>query len=54
VPGWVRLLLELTLFASAAWGLVDAGAATAGWIFGLLTLFHYLISYDRISWLLKK
>lgn len=54
VPGWVRLLLELVLFASAAWGLLDAGAATAGWIFGAVTFVHYLLSCDRIAWLLKE
>jgi len=54
VPGVVRLLIEVIFFGFAIWGLFDVGATTAGWIFGALTLFHYLISYDRIAWLLKQ
>ncbi|MDP1546625.1 MAG: hypothetical protein Q8L87_11435 [Anaerolineales bacterium] len=38
----VRFLLELA-----------ALYAFAGWVFGSLTLLHYLLSYDRILWLLK-
>ena len=54
VSGIVRLLIEAIFFGFATWGLFDAGAITAGWIFGGLTLFHYIISYDRISWVLKQ
>jgi len=54
VRGWLRLLIELTFFAFATWGLFDAGAIKAGWIFGGIALVHYLISYDRIGWLLKQ
>jgi hypothetical protein len=54
VPGIVRLLIEVVFFGFAIWGLFDAGATTAGWIFGGITLFHYIISYDRIAWLLKQ
>jgi thiol:disulfide interchange protein len=54
VSGGVRLLIEIVFFGVAAWALFDSGAATAGWIFGGLALFHYSISYDRIGWLLKQ
>jgi len=54
VPGIVRLLMELVFFGFATWGLFDTGAVTTGWIFGGITLIHYVISYDRISWLLKQ
>jgi hypothetical protein len=54
VPGILRLLIEAIFFGFAVWGLFEAGAATAGWIIGALTLFHYVISYDRIGWLLKQ
>lgn len=53
VPGAVRLLLELTLFGSAAWALFRLNP-TYGWIFGAVTLVHYLLSYDRIVWLLER
>jgi len=54
VPGWLRLLLELALFGSGIWGLFDAGAMTAGWIFFGITFVHYLLSYDYVAWLLKR
>jgi hypothetical protein len=54
VPGWLRLLLELGLFVFATWGLLDAGAVTAAYVFGGVSLLHYLISYDRILWLLRR
>lgn len=54
VPGALRLVIEIVFFGFATWGLFEAGATTAGWIFGGITLLHYLISYDRIFWLLKQ
>ncbi len=54
VSGVVRFLIEIVFFGFAMWGPFEAGATTAGWVFGGLTLFHYLISYDRIAWLLKQ
>jgi hypothetical protein len=54
VPGWVRLLLELAFFGLAAWTLFAAGATTLGWIFGIVVLLHYAVSYDRIGWLLQQ
>ena len=54
VPGFVRLLLELGFFASATWALFAVGSTTLGWIFGAAVLIHYLISYDRIFWLVNR
>ena len=53
-PGIIRLLLELFLFAAATWMLRDLGYSTAWWIFGAIILIHYIISYDRVLWLLKQ
>lgn len=53
VPGWLRLLLELALFAAAVWALNASGATTAAVIFGLAVVIHYAISYDRMLWLLR-
>jgi hypothetical protein len=54
VPGILRLLLELLLFGFAAWCLYDAGLVLLANIFGIVVLVHYIISYDRIIWLLRK
>lgn len=53
-PGILRLFLELFLFATATWMLRDLAYDPAWWIFGLIVLIHYIISYDRVSWLLKQ
>jgi hypothetical protein len=53
VPGFVRLSLELIFFGSATWALFTFNPSYS-WIFGLVTLTHYLVSYDRIIWLLKR
>ena len=53
VPGLVRLLLELALFGFGVWGLLDAGATTWGLLLGGVVLLHYLISYDRVAWLIR-
>ena len=53
VPGFIRLLIELALFGSATLALFTLNP-TYGWIFGLVALLHYILSYDRIAWLLKQ
>lgn len=53
-PGTIRLLLELGLFILAVLMLLDLGYSMLGWIFGGIVLLHYLISYNRIAWLLKQ
>jgi len=53
-PGPIRLILELVLFGSAAWMLLDLDYSLIALIFGLTVTIHYIISYDRISWLLKQ
>ena len=54
VPGFLRLALELLLFGAGVWAFYAAGRSTWGLIFALVTLGHYLISYDRILWLVKQ
>jgi hypothetical protein len=53
VPGWLRLILELALFSFATWSLFQAGPSQMGLTFGVITLIHYILSYDRIGWLFK-
>ncbi len=54
VPGVVRLLIEVVFFSFATWGLFNVRATLAGWIFGGITLIHYLVSYDRLAWLVRQ
>jgi hypothetical protein len=53
VPGIVRLLLELFLFGAAVVGLFAAEHPRWALLLGGLTLLHYVLSYDRVLWLLR-
>ncbi len=52
--GWIRLVLEIALFAISCWMLYDLGYWQIALAYIIAILFHYIISYDRIMWLLKK
>jgi hypothetical protein len=54
VPGTLRLIIELVLFASGTWCLYISGQTTWSMIFAALAIAHYLVSYDRVLWLLKQ
>jgi hypothetical protein len=54
IPGVLRLLLELAVFTAGVWCCFAAGQSTWGWILGGAVLLHYILSYDRILWLLKQ
>ena len=54
VPGIVRLMLELAFFGLATWSLFATGLTNLGWIYGIAVLIHYIISYDRVMWLVRQ
>lgn len=54
IAGWLRLLLEIIFFVFGTWCLFSAGVEKAGWLFGISSLLHYIVSYDRILWLVKQ
>jgi len=54
VPGVIRLIIELAFFALATWALYDLGYSRMSIVFGVVAVLHYLVSYDRIIWLLKR
>jgi len=54
VPGVVRLLLELAVFGFAAWALYAAGSPVLAMAFALVVVIHYVVSYDRIAWLVRQ
>ncbi len=53
VTGPVRLVTELTVFSLAVALYAVAGRDTAASIMGLLVALHYMLSYDRVLWLLR-
>ncbi len=54
VSGFIRLILEIAFFALATIALFLIGSQTYAQIFGAVAIFHYLLSYDRIAWLLRQ
>ena len=54
VAGIVRLMVELAFFAVAAYALFFTGNEQLAWIFAGVIVIHYVISYDRIAWLLAQ
>ena len=54
VPGVVRVALEFALFGFAGWALFDIGATTLGWSFAAAVALHYVVSVERLVWLMGK
>jgi hypothetical protein len=54
VPGIVRLGVELSVFAFGTWALYNMGASRLSIAFGIVVVLHYIISYDRILWLMSQ
>ncbi|ULQ55189.1 YrdB family protein [Flavihumibacter rivuli] len=54
IPGWSRLLLETVFFGLAILLLWRSGAITPAKYFLFITLLHYIVSYDRIAWIIRQ
>ena len=52
--GFIRLIIELGVFGFAIWSLSDMEWNRISLIFGIVVLAHYIVSYDRVLWLLTK
>ena len=51
--GVIRFAIELAFFAFATWSLYDMGLIKVSLAFGIIVVLHYIISYDRVIWLLS-
>ncbi len=54
VPGIMRLVIEIAIFGFGAWALYDLEYTLLSLILGIAVIIHYIVSYDRIGWLIKK
>jgi hypothetical protein len=54
VAGYLRLGIEVLFFAFALWALTELNLTTYGLIFLILLVIHYVLSHDRMIWLLKQ
>ncbi len=53
-PGIIRFAIEIGFFACATWSLYDMGFNKVSLAFGIIVVLHYIISYDRIKWLMSQ
>lgn len=51
--GVIRFAIELVFFAFATWSLYDIGLNKVSLAFGIIVVLHYIISYDRVIWLMS-
>ena len=54
VPGIIRLAIELAFFSLATWALHNLEYTSLSWLLGSIVILHYLVSYDRVIWLIKQ
>lgn len=54
VPGFVRLVIEALFFACGGYALISLGHVTIGGTFIVVVIVHYMASFNRILWLLKR
>ena len=54
VPGFLRLLIELSVFTYAIWALYDLNYNRISMVLGLIVAIHYILSYDRVIWLIRQ
>ena len=53
VPGIIRLIFELGIFAFAVYCVLELGWILTAIAFGTIIFVHYLISYRRVIWLIS-
>jgi len=53
IHGMLRLLLESLFFGFAIWALYDLGWKNTGLLLGIISFLHYVVSYDRVIWLVR-
>jgi len=51
-PWIIRLLIELGFFAFATWSVYDMGFSKISLALCITVVLHYILSYDRIMWLI--
>jgi len=54
VPGFLRLFIELSIFSLAIWTIFYLESNNLACIFAAMIVIHYVLSYDRILWIIKK
>ena len=48
-----EFFIEIGFFVCATWSLYDLGFKKLSVAFGIIVVLHYMVSYDRIKWLMS-
>lgn len=51
--GIIRLGIEFSIFAIATLAIFNIGQQKISYAFALIVIIHYVVSYDRVLWLLE-
>jgi hypothetical protein len=54
ISGITRIILEIGIFAIAIWTLYKIGFIKLVMVYGVFVIAHYVLSYDRIKWLISR
>ena len=54
VSGLIRLMIEFIFFALAVWAVFNLEYTRLSYALGGIVIIHYLVSYDRVKWLLAQ
>jgi len=54
VSGIIRLIIELSFFGLVVWALFIMDYSMLGWLLGVVAVVHYVVSYERVLWLLQQ
>ena len=54
IPGVTRLVIEFIFFALAIGALYDMEFNKLSIVLGIVVVIHYIVSYDRIMWLISQ
>ena len=52
--GWIRLIMELSMFGFAGWCFLDLELYNSGAVFIFSVALHYVFDYSRVKWLLRQ
>lgn len=54
VSGLIRLVIEFLFFGLAVWALYELEYSRLSYALAGIVMIHYLVSYDRVKWLLER
>ena len=54
ISGVLRLIIECVFFSSVVWVLLAMHYPVFAWLFAAIVIVHYVVSFDRVTWLIRQ